>query len=83
MGGQANFYINNCGDLRVVPAVSDDWSAFGQDGVFPELDSAVEKGLSKAEPLLFMQLTKAHPDSERLELFPSPSKELFAIITFQ
>jgi len=33
--------------------------------------------------MLFMQLTKVHPDSERLELFPSPSKELFAIITFQ
>jgi hypothetical protein len=51
--------------------------------VFAELKSAVEKGLSKAGPMLFMQLTKAHPDSERLELFPAPSKELFAIITFQ
>jgi hypothetical protein len=60
-----------------------DWSAFGQDGVFAELESAVEKDLSKAGPMLFMQLTKAHPDSERLELFPFPPKELFAIITFQ
>jgi hypothetical protein len=33
--------------------------------------------------MLFMQLRKAHPDSQQLELFPSPSKELFAIITFQ
>jgi len=33
--------------------------------------------------MLFMQLTKARPDAERLELFPSPSKELFAIITIQ
>jgi len=47
------------------------------------MESVVEKGLSEAGPMLFMQLTKAHPDSERLELFPSPSKELFATITFQ
>jgi len=35
----------------VVPAVSGDWStfAFGQDGVFAELKSAAEKGLSKQD----------------------------------
>jgi uncharacterized protein (DUF302 family) len=33
-----------------------DWSAFGQEGVFAELKSAVEKGLSKAGLMLFMQL---------------------------
>ena len=38
------------------PAVSGDWSAFGQDGVFGELKSAVEKGLSKAGLMPFMQL---------------------------
>jgi hypothetical protein len=34
------------------------WSAFafGQDGVFAELTSAVEKGLSKTGLMLFMQL---------------------------
>jgi uncharacterized protein (DUF302 family) len=57
-GGQANFYINSCGDLRSLPVVSGDWSAFafGQDGVFAELKSAAEKGLSKAGLMLFMQL---------------------------
>ena len=30
--------------------------AFGQDGVFAELKSAVEKGLSKVGLMLFMQL---------------------------
>ena len=40
------------------PAVSRDWSAFafGQDGVFAELRSAVEKGFSKLGLMLFMQL---------------------------
>ena len=33
-----------------------DWSAFGQDGVFAELKSEVEKGLSKAGLMLFMEL---------------------------
>ncbi len=39
------------------PAVSDDWSAyaFGQDGVFAELKSAVENSLSKAGLMLFIQ----------------------------
>ena len=42
----------------MAPVVSGDWStfAFGQDGVFAELKSAVEKGLSKAGLMLFMQL---------------------------
>jgi len=33
-----------------------DWSAFGQDGVFAELKSEVEKGLSKAGLMLFIEL---------------------------
>jgi uncharacterized protein (DUF302 family) len=33
-----------------------DWSAFGQEGVFAELKSADEKGLSKTGPMLFMEL---------------------------
>ena len=39
----------------VVPAVSDDRSAFGQDGVFAELKSAVEKGPEQSRTL-FIQL---------------------------
>jgi len=44
--------------VNFAPAVSGDWSAFafGQDGVFIELKSAAEKGLSKAGLMLFMQL---------------------------
>jgi hypothetical protein len=40
-GGQANFYINNCDELRVFQ----DWSAYalGKDGGFAKLKSAVEK----------------------------------------
>ena len=42
------------------PAVSADWGAFafGQDGVFAELTSAVEKGPSKAGLILFMQVDR-------------------------
>jgi hypothetical protein len=32
-GGQANFYIDNCGDLRPLQPVLCDWSAFAQHGV--------------------------------------------------
>jgi hypothetical protein len=54
MGGQENVYINNCSDLRWLQSFRD-WStlAFGQDGVFTELKSAVEKGLSKSGKAYF------------------------------
>jgi hypothetical protein len=53
-GGLANFYINNCGDFGRSSRFGD-WSAFafGQDGVFAGLRSAVEKGLSKAGLMLW------------------------------
>src|SRR5258707_13290693 len=56
-GGQANFYINNCGDLRSFQPfrTTGASTAFGQDGVFAELKSAVENSLSKAGLMLFIQ----------------------------
>jgi hypothetical protein len=53
-GGQANFYINNCGDFGRSSRFGD-WSAiaFGQDGVFGRLKSPVEKRLSKAGLMLW------------------------------
>ena len=55
--GLANFYINNCSDLRSLP-LADDWSAFAvsRDGVFTDLKSAVGNELSKAGLMLFTQL---------------------------
>jgi hypothetical protein len=56
--GQANFYINNCGDLQLLQPFRATGAAspFGQDRVCAELKSAVEKGLSKAGLMLFMRL---------------------------
>src|ERR1700730_15802137 len=49
-GGQANFYINNCGDFRSIQRLRADSIAFAfrQDGIFAELKSAVGNELSKA-----------------------------------
>src|SRR5271168_801787 len=66
--GLANFYINNCGDLRSLQLFrAIEAIAFGQDGVFVELKSAVEKGLSKGGLLLFV---RAKARWHRLEIEP-------------
>jgi len=53
--GQANFYINNCGDCGDLRSSQPfrRTGAFGQDGVLAGLKSAVEKGRSKAGLMLF------------------------------
>src|SRR5690348_9216041 len=57
-GGQANFYINNCGDFRWLQRLRATRIAFAfrQDGIFAELKSAVGNELSKAGLMLFAQL---------------------------
>jgi hypothetical protein len=59
------------------------WSAFafGQDGVFAELTSAVEKGLSKAGRMLFMQLIKARLCVKRFEMIRKIEIERFNLTT--
>ena len=64
-GGQPNFYISNCGDLRSFQPFSDDWNAFvfGQARRFCRAESAVENGLSKAGLMLFMQQSLVSPSN--------------------
>src|SRR5260370_42387848 len=57
-GGQANFYINNCGDFRSLQRLraTRSPSPSVRTGIFAELKSAVGNELSKAGLMLFTQL---------------------------
>ena len=65
------------------PAVSDDWSTFaiGQDGVFAEVKSAAEKGLSKAGPMLFVQSGSRRLCVKRFEMIRKFEIERFSLTT--
>src|SRR5580700_7874778 len=56
--GQANFYINNCGDFRSLQRLraTRSPSPSVRTGIFAELKSAVGNELSKAGLMLFTQL---------------------------
>src|SRR5260370_32730751 len=60
-GGQANFYINDCGDFRSLQRLraTRSPSPSVRTGIFAELKSAVGNELSKAGLMLFTQLDQA------------------------
>jgi hypothetical protein len=64
----------------VVPAVSDDRSAFGQDGVFADLKSAVEKGPEQSRTCL-CSLIKARLCVKRFEMIRKIEMEGFSLTT--